>query len=447
MTQKYKTEKGIRKYNNAWSPPPTTPAVAVPFVNQATALPVVAYPVIVGDEEEEISFVPTSGYNDAVTKYHEEIEPEIYVGGYAAANNTGGDSLDELNALLAKYEVPAGMLSKLLEVKKFDYAEIIVDDSGSMGMKTDAKDPTTGKVMNRWWEAKHRISSMIELLAYVISPPIQILFLNRNDVLTLQRLDGELPQAYIQRAEGILEQTFRRGPGGTTPALEAIGDSLNRYGGKKVLRYFMGDGMPNGGATACRKIQELITNRPFPESNPYTFMSCTNQDDQVEWMKTTEEKATYCAEFDDYLDESREVLKDQGQAFPYSFGLHLVAQIVAAFNPHDLDAMDESIPFTKLTLDNLLGYESSVEEYRYYFDSFLEAQKKLPLATYQRKFVNQLPGLYSQFVGAKVASDIPAAMHYKNEMKRISSNPGQGQYQTSRGGVAQPAADDCCIIL
>ena len=67
----------------------------------------------------------------------------------------------------------------------------------------------------------------------------------------------------------------------------------------------------------------MLINRPSPERSPFTFMSCTGNDDDVEWMKECEEKAPYCSEFDDYGDESREILKDQGKAFPYSFGLHL----------------------------------------------------------------------------------------------------------------------------
>ena len=220
--QKYKTENGIRKYNPAYHEPSAT-AVAVPFVNQTTALPIVAAvatapsleeDIAVGaiGGDEEISFVPTSNYGDAVTKYHEEIEPEIYLGGYSANNEAdGGDSLDELNAILAKYEVPAGMLSKLLDVRQFDVAEIIVDDSGSMGLMTDAKDPKTGASMSRWWEAKHRISQMVELLAYVVCPPITVRFLNRHKELTLRRDAGELPKTYIERAEAILVKTFQRG--------------------------------------------------------------------------------------------------------------------------------------------------------------------------------------------------------------------------------------------
>ena len=41
-------------------------------------------------------------------------------------------------------------------------------------------------------------------------------------------------------------------------------------------------------------------------------------------------------------DESREILKDQGKALPFTVGFYLICSLVAAMNPNDLDAMDES---------------------------------------------------------------------------------------------------------
>ena len=166
-------------------------------------------------------------------------------------------------------------------------------------------------------------------------------------------------------------------------------------------------------------------------------MSCTNDDAATEWMKECEEIAPYCAEFDDYLDESREVLRDQGKAFPYSYGLHLVAQIVAAFNPHDLDAMDESVPFAKRTLDDLLGYQTSQQEYKYYFDSFIEAQGLLPLQPHQRSFVGSLPRLFPQFIEVSRAADIPAVSEYRLRVKSMTQQSRQ----------IQPPQDECCVIL
>ena len=45
-------------------------------------------------------------------------------------------------------------------------------------------------------------------------------------------------------------------------------------------------------------------------------------------------------------------------------------------NPDDLDAMDESIPFTKFSLDNLLGVVSNDKTYKHYFDCFQKAQRE-----------------------------------------------------------------------
>jgi hypothetical protein len=41
--------------------------------------------------------------------------------------------------------------------------------------------------------------------------------------------------------------------------------------------------------------------------------------------------------------------------------------LIAALNPDDLDALDENVPFSKYTLDELLGRYHTPEEYGYYF--------------------------------------------------------------------------------
>jgi len=115
-----------------------------------------------------------------------------------------------------------------------------------------------------------------------------------------------------------------------------------------------------------------------------TFLSCTNEDAAVEWMKDAEEVCPYCSESDDFVDEANEVLKDQGAALPYSKGFHLICQLVAAMNPDDLDAMDESVPFTKSTLDNLLGVQHNDASYQHYFDCYVKAQMARVVETDER---------------------------------------------------------------
>jgi hypothetical protein len=144
-------------------------------------------------------------------------------------------------------------------------------------------------------------------------------------------------------------------------------------------------------------------------------------------MKDAEEVAPYCSESDDYGDESREVLGDQGEALPYTRGFWLICQLVAAMNPDDLDAMDESVPFTKQTLDNLLGIQHNEQSFRYYFDCFVKNQQirkvRIDSRTGQQDQSDLLKKRtqwnYQEFVRAPVAKQIPQVQQYNRQMAQM----------------------------
>jgi hypothetical protein len=218
-----------------------------------------------------------------------------------------------------------------------------------------------------------RVKSMFEVLAYVPTPPLVVRFLNRTVRISVHR-NGEAPVDFLRATFAAIDQAFATRPGGGTPVLEVLQQSFAEGEGRSVARYLFCDGVPNG-MNAPAKIIELLKLRANPKGNPITLLSCTNEDDQVEWMKNAEEVAPYASELDDFFDEAKEVARDQGHVFPYTRGFHLIAELVAAMNPDDLDAMDESVPFTKFMLDNLLGVASTDADYRRYFDGFLTAQR------------------------------------------------------------------------
>jgi hypothetical protein len=147
-----------------------------------------------------------------------------------------------------------------------------------------------------------------------------------------------------------------------------------------------------------------------------TFISCTNEDEQVEWMKDAEEVVPYCSESDDFNDEAEEVLHDQGAALPYTKGFHLVCRLVAAMNPDDLDAMDESVPFTKATLDNLLGIVHNEESYRYYFDQFIRAQQIRKAESPADQIKKNVQWNYNDFLRAPVANQIPQVQQLRQQL-------------------------------
>merc|ERR1711935_697138 len=258
----------------------------------------------------------------------------------------------------------------------------------------------------------------VEVLAYVPFNQIEIVFLNRNDRVSLTR-QGQDPKSFLQNAYRQIDAAFARPAAGTTPAMEKIRNSLQANPNMSIARWFFGDGVPNGGIVAQKEITRMLVQRPNPECNPMTFISCTNEDDQVEWMKDAEEVAPYCSESDDFRDEADEVLKDQGAALPFSKEFHLVATLVGAMNPDDLDAMDESVPFTKATLDNLLGIVHNEESYRHYFNMFVEAQNNRRIEGPSDNLKKGIRWNYNDFLQAPVASQIAAVQDFKVKMKQL----------------------------
>jgi hypothetical protein len=267
-------------------------------------------------------------------------------------------------------------------------------------------------------------------MAFVPIPPVTIEFLNRPAVIELDRT-GKHPHAFISEAWGAIDNLFRQGPSGGTPFYEKIAQSLinPRYLGRRTIRYFFGDGQPNGGLQAVQAIVQMVMNRERPQDNPITLVSCTNEDSEVEWMKQLEEAAPFTSETDDFEDERNEVVADQGIVFPFTNGFYLIALIVGAMNPYDLDAMDESVPFTKYSIDTLLGVQYSQQEYFSYFDNFVQTQARKPMMTALdqiKKSIDWKP-YYNDFLTTQgTNNDIPAVLEFKKRIKAaVAHQPGR----------------------
>jgi len=410
MNPQYKTWKNAQ--GGVPGQIPTAAAIVVPF--SANTLPVVTNMEDHMQLNEDLGMnVPLAESTDATIEMMQE--PEISL----EAGMKPDEMVDRLGAVLSKYEVPMGLMNKLMMLSEYASLEFIIDDSGSMQMNSDTVNPLTRKMNTRWEEAHQRLKEMVEIVAYVPFNQIGIEFLNRKDRVTLRR-NGMSPEDFLRGAIGQIDAQFSRGPSGTTPALEKLQESFLRGQGVNIARYFFGDGLPNGGRRAIQEIVRIVKNRQEPRQNPLTFISCTNEDDAVEWMKNCEEVAPFCSESDDYGDESREVLEDQGEALPYTRGFWLICQLVAAMNPDDLDAMDESVPFTKSTLDNLLGIQHNEASYRYYFEAFVKNQQNRRGYTQSDLLKKNTRWSYHEFLRAAVATDVPKVREFNQRMFEIS---------------------------
>lgn len=420
--KKYIKINGVMKMNpdyKRWKDSQVAQTTGVVPVAAAAPTNLNALPVVSSMEDhmklnEDLNTnIPLAESTDATIEMMQE--PEISL----EAGMQPDEMVDQLGSVLEKYEVPIGLMNKLMMLSEYASLEFIIDDSGSMQMNSDTINPITRKNNTRWEEAHQRLKEMIEILAYVPFNQVGIEFLNRKDRVTLKR-NGMTPDIFLQGAVEQIDAQFARGPSGTTPALEKLQESFLRGQGVSIARYFFGDGLPNGGRRAISEIVRIVRNRQDPAMNPLTFISCTNEDEAVEWMKDCEEVAPFCSESDDFGDESREVLEDQGEALPYTRGFWLICQLVAAMNPDDLDAMDESVPFTKNTLDNLLGIKHNEESYRYYFDAFVRNQQNRRGYSETDRLKKSTRWNYQDFLRAAVAKDIPAVQQFNSQMARIS---------------------------
>ena len=188
--------------------------------------------------------------------------------------------------------------------------------------------------------------------------------MNRPNKIVLEHRDLT-PTQFAEKAHRLLREACRSGPSGGTPTYEKLKASLDNARGN-TMHYLFTDGVPNSGP---EQVAQLILNRARPKQNPISLVSCTDVDAECEWMKEIEEDAPYVSETDDYVAERKEVIHDQGPAFPYSKGLWLLCLLVGAINPYDLDALDDSKPLSKFTLDNIMGRTLTIEEYKVYWNA------------------------------------------------------------------------------
>ncbi len=321
-------------------------------------------------------------------------------------------AIESVGDLFSVREIPLGLLNKLLGLEDFDWLEFIMDDSGSM------KDPSKDgqKYPTRWDEAKLRMQVMIEMLAYVPTNNIKIRFLNRRDEITLER-SGKTPEQFIAYANQKINDIFLKPPGREgTPLFDTLKRSFAAGEGKKVSRYLFCDGEPTDGEKEQAEVTELLMNK-LNHDNPMTILCCSNK--PLIWAEEAEEVAEFCSALDDYEAELKEVLADQGKGFPYSLGVYLVCQLVASMNPDDLDALDESVPLTKSAYENFHGTDMNEEDYRLYFDKFVEAQERRSDKTDLDKIKKSMdwrPRFYD-FVGAKLAKDVKGVEKFRQRLK------------------------------
>ena len=253
--------------------------------------------------------------------------------------------------------------------------------------------------MTRWEEVEDRLHVLTDILSYLPVTNIRIHFLNRSTDLRLTHA-GKTPDQFAKEVHDQIYLAFASPPSGGTPLFAKMQNAFNQQTVKGIMHYVFTDGVPSD--ASIHALGDLVQYRANPKMHPLTFMSCTDNDQEAEWMKTIEESGPYVSELDDFNSEQKEVLHDQGPSFPFSRGFWLLCQLVAAINPDDLDALDENTPFSRYTLSSLLGREMSPQEYNHYFGNHPQSQH----------FKNLYQRLMNENTSAKQIMNAPAPSNY-----------------------------------
>lgn len=314
-------------------------------------------------------------------------------------------------AIRVKYDIPIGLSNQLLLLSEHKI-EFIVDDSFSMDCRSSRNE-------TRWQEAQRNIKEMLEIISSVPTGNMEIRFLNqKNTVISLSR-EGKDPETFLRESFYAIDEAFHNGTKGSTPVYTNLLNACERQKstGQPTAIYFLGDGIPNGGDREKEQIFSLLNFRANASTTPFTFIACSNNQNDVEWMNEAEEIAPFCSAMDDYEAEKTEVEGDQGVVFPYSKGIFHVCRLVAALSP-DLDGIDEGIPFTKWTLDNLLGIQGTNEEYLAYFEAFCRAQASKSASSPMDDAKKQFPWYhaYPSFLSAINQNDVPEVADYRQRL-------------------------------
>lgn len=366
-----------------------------------------------------------------------------YVANFQAPDLSGDALLDGLMQIFSRNEIPIGLMSKLTPLQG-NAIHFKIDDSGSMNgpsnlLIRDAcaytkkhRNPNADERLSRWEEAEDRLHTLIELYAYVPTGPITLSFFDHPNVRTGKRIvlerGGKSPDECLQIWHRQIRKLFEGAyPDASTPILYNMknmlqeADRMRQNSDMRTMHYLLTDGEPDGKEEEIDEIKSFLKGEMDgstlvrdPKLNPFTFLGCSNQPEDYQWMHEVEEIARYVAAICDFRDERDEVRKDQGTAFPYTRGFWLLCNVAAAVNPDDLDALDQHAPLTKSTLESLLGRGLMEPEYRDYFT-------KHPTFTDRSKPVFEPD--YQDFLTVGVARNIPTVAFFNAELaKRLAAD-------------------------
>jgi hypothetical protein len=191
--------------------------------------------------------------------------------------------------------------------------------------------------ISQWNESFSRLQSMIEILAYFDIPPITIRFVNRPMKIILEKDTKMTPTEFIKTAKSKIAQkaNFFNNVKKTDLIWKLLKSFNKQKEGTCIIRYIFIHGEP---AYPIRVLLKILKQRSKPESNSISII-CSDWDDKDKEMKERAAMIPNCIVSANYIDERAEVGKNQGSAFPFTYGFYLVTQLVSALELNECDVI------------------------------------------------------------------------------------------------------------
>jgi hypothetical protein len=251
------------------------------------------------NEKEKETVVMAHAVSDAAVVLPQGWTPDCYMPDWTAEKRHRFEELaQEMEWDLASIQEAAHALAGTIVV-------VIADDSGSMrsAVRNSPVPPPPGKhVTTRWDELMHFLS-MVTRIGCELAEEVNFHFLNAGPVAKVQRWEQVAPIA-------------ARGPTGYTPLLGAMRSVFDKYDPAKteqrLITIIATDGIPSDcppATSASRAVGDLLRGRPSLDKSFVTFLSCTDNDEDIAYIKELDRDVRNVDEVDDYNSEKAEVMQ------------------------------------------------------------------------------------------------------------------------------------------
>ena len=217
---------------------------------------------------------------------------------------------------------------------------VIADDSGSMrtAVRNSPVPPAPGKYATTRWDELMHFLQLVTRIGGELAGEVDFHFLNAGSVEKVEAWEQVAPVA-------------KQGPTGYTPLISAMRTVFAKYNPevteRRLITIIATDGVPSdcpAGVSAERAVSDILRGRPCIDKSFVTFLSCTDNDQDIAYLKRLDAGVKHVDEVDDYNSERSEVMKAGRRLYSnFSVGDWALKAVVGATVPA-WDKSDEACP-------------------------------------------------------------------------------------------------------